>query len=383
PVSDPWEQLQKPFDTMGPNWSRQNSAASPLSFAAAYPVLTDEFALVAGFGAAKAVDLDYYYQNNNVTDPLLGRYRPAPIPELQPTDTLRARWYRSIISRDGEIWRFTPAVGFSYGMLSGGASVTYFTGSSDDMESRLDRGFLTFLYNRFRVQDTVRYSSASTGTSDYTGMQVTLGFRIAQPTYTIGASFILPYTMTREYTSTFSSREEVVLVSKKYNPSRTEDSVRTTVVKTTVSGKEEVSYPMAYTIGVMLRPFERWTIAFDIESRRLSLAEVKQGTAPAVKPWLSSPSFSLGAEYAERNWPAVRFGYFETAQVFEPEGAAIVGDPVMRSGYTLGLGITEDIISIDIAYEYSLLQYKDVWQSNINNNGTYRHRAAVDVSVRL
>lgn len=383
PVTDPWEQLQKPFDTMGPNWSRHTSSASPLAIAAAFPIITGELTVVGGIGAALAADLTYYFQNNNVTDPLLGRYRPTPIPELQPTDTLRARWYRSTISREGEIWGITPAIGFSYGAFSGGFSATYLTGSSDDLETRLDRGFLTFLYNRFRVQDTVRYRSTTSGTSEYSGIGVTAGFRIAQPTYTIGVSFKLPFTLERKYTTAFSSVEEVVLVSQRYNPSRTSDSLRTTNVQSTVTGKDEIAYPLSYTIGVMLRPFERWTFAFDVESRRLNFAEVKKGNAPAVKPWLSAPSFSLGAEYIPETWIALRCGYYEASQVFEPEGAAIIGEPVMRSAYTLGTGITEGDITLDLAYEYSSLRYQDVWQSNINANSSYRHRVAAEVSIRL
>jgi opacity protein-like surface antigen len=383
PVSDPYEQLQKPFDKLGPNWSRTTNSSGPLSVAAAVPLKFDDLTMVFGLGGGKMIDLNYYYQNNNVTDPLLGRYRPYPITELQPSDTLRARWYQSIRSREGEIWGVTPAFGISYKGFSAGVSATYYTGSSDDMERRLDRGFLTFLYNRFKVQDTVRFTSATTGTSDYSGLGVTLGFRIEQPTYTVGASFRLPYTITREYSSQFTSHEEVVLKSVKFNPTRTADSVRTTDAAVSVKGKDEIAFPLSYGIGVMLRPFERWTVAFDIETRTLNQAEVKSGTAAAVKPWLSSPSFSLGAEYRPWTMVAFRCGYYEKAQVFEPEGAAIIGEPAMLSAYTFGTGTEIEGIALDLAYEYSALRYQDMWQSNINVNGMYRHRVMAEVSVRL
>lgn len=382
-VSDPWEQLQKPFDKLGPNWSRSTSGAAPISFAAALPVKLDDFTIVFGLGGGMMSDLTHYFQNNNVTDPMLGSYRPYPIGELQATDTLRARWYQTIRSREGEIRGVTPAVGVAYEGFSAGLSATYYTGSSDDMELRTDRGFLTFLYNRFRVQDTVKFQSTSSVTSDYSGIGLSLGFRIEQPAYSVGASFRLPYTITREYTGKYSSREEVTLASMKFNPARTMDSVRTTVVEKSLSGKEETAFPLSYSVGVMLRPFDRWTIAFDIEVRSLNQTEVKSGTAPVSKPWLGAPSFSLGAEYRPWKVLSLRCGYYERTQVFATEGSAIIGEPVKSTAYTLGAGSEYMGIILDVAYEYSSLRYQDLWQSNINLNGQYRHRVMAEIGFRL
>jgi opacity protein-like surface antigen len=380
PVTDQWEQLQKPFDAIGPNWSRTSNASGLLSAVAAMPLTFDDLTIVFGLGAAQTADLNYYFQNNNVTDPLLGQYRPAPLRELQSGDTLRARWYQSILMREGNIWGITPAIGLSYGAFSVGLSATYYSGTSDDSEQRKDRGFLTFLYNRFKVQDTVRFTSTTIGSSDYSGLGVTLGFRITKPAYTIGAAFQLPYTLTREYSGTYSSYEEV-LIKRAVPPLA--DSLRATVVNTTVKKTDKVSYPLSYSIGVLLKPFERWTFAFDVESRQLNNAEVSSGTAPAVKPWLSSPSFSLGAEYRWEQWLAFRCGYREVAEVFEPAGAALIGEPARRSAYTAGIGLLVESITLDLAYEYMSLRYQDLWQSNINQNGTYQHGVMAEIGFQL
>ncbi|MFZ4620038.1 MAG: hypothetical protein ACOYNS_05745 [Bacteroidota bacterium] len=382
-VSDPWEQLQKPFDKLGPNWSRTTSSSDPLSIAAALPMKLDDMTIVFGLGGAMMVDLTHYFQNNNVTDPMLGSYRPYPIGELQPTDTLRARWYQTIRNREGNIWGITPAVGVVYEGFSAGISATYYTGSSNDVERRLDRGFLTFLYNRFKVQDTVQFHSAADVTSDYSGLGVTLGFRIEQPVYTIGASFHLPYTITRTVNGKLSSREDVVLVSKKFNIARSEDSVRTTIVEKTITGKDETTFPFAYSIGVQFRPFDRWTIGFDVEVRSLNQTEVKSGTTAVNKPWLGAPSFSVGAEYRPWKVLSLRTGYYERSQVFAAEGSAIVGEAVKSSAYTFGAGTTLMGVMLDVAYEYSSLRYQDLWQSNVNVNGQYRHRLMAEIGFRL
>ncbi len=156
PIADPYEQLQKPFDNIGPNWSRKFNHTLPLSIALAMPAKIGDIDFVFGIGGSRALDLDHYFQNNNVTDPLLGQYRPQPIPEPTPRDTLRVRWFQFIRERTGQIWGVTPAVGVSFSSISLGASATYYNGTSDDVEQRHDRGFLTLLYNRFRVHDTVK-----------------------------------------------------------------------------------------------------------------------------------------------------------------------------------------------------------------------------------
>lgn len=382
PVTDPWEQLQKPFDTFGPNWDRKTTASGFQSASASYGMKFDDLSATVGAGVSQT-DLDYFFQNNNVTDPMLGAYRPSPIGELQPTDTLRARWYRSTRSRSGTLTGITPAASVTYGSVTLGLSATILSGTSSDLEQRNDRGFLTFLYNRFKVQDTVKFTSARQGTSDYSALSTTAGLRIEQPNYIIAATVRLPYTMTREYTSSFSSTENVTIKSKKFNPALTADSLRTTIVATTTKGKEEVAYPLAFTIGVMFKPFRSWSFAFDLENQQLNLAEVKSAAGTKSKPWVSAPSFRLGAEYVWTDWLTLRGGYREEAQTFSPEGSAIIGLPAARSVSSFGLGTEVEGVTLDAVYEYSALRYQDLWQSNVNRNGTYRHGVTAQLGYRF
>jgi len=376
PIADPWEQLQKPFDAIGPNWSRSTNQALPLSVAFALPVQIGDVALVLGAGGARAIDLNHFFQNNNVTDPLLGRYRPQPIPELQVGDTLRARWFQSFRKRAGTIWGITPAIGMTIAGIGVGASATYYTGTSEDFEQRLDRGFLTFSNNKFRVQDTVHYASVRTGSSAYTGFGGTVGIRIAEPRFTVAATLQLPYTLNRKYSTAFQSREDVIIV-------RSLDSVQTTVVSSSESGMEKIHFPLAYSFGVVLTPFPRWDVAFDYEIRNLRQVKYTLTNGTVSQPWVGAPSFRLGAEYRWNDWLALRAGYREVTQSFAPEGSAIIGEPAVMSVYSAGAGLALFGMEIDVAYEYARLRYLDSWQSNVNYNTFTQHRLLLEIGTHL
>lgn len=374
-TTDPWEQLQKPFDTIGPNWARKNTQTRPLSLALAIPLTIADLPFVFGVGGARTVDLDHYFQNNNVTDPLLGQYRPQPMRELQQGDTLRVRWFQFMRSRSGEIWGITPAVGVSISAFKFGMSGTYYTGKSDDIENRLDRGFLTFVYNRFRVQDTVKFSSSRTGSSTYKGFSGTVGVRYEQPRFSLAASAQLPYTLERSYTRNLRSREEVLI-------NRSTDSVKVTNVDLNEAGTEKISFPLAVALGVLLKPFDEWSLAFDYEMKRLDRVEYRLNDGTVQRPWLGGPSFRIGAEYQMYDWLALRAGYREITQTFAPDGVAIIGDPAVSEVFSVGAGFAIAGIQLDAAYEYYRLRYQDFWQSNVNYNTLTQHRVVLEFGFR-
>ncbi|MGB2866857.1 MAG: hypothetical protein WBD36_00275 [Bacteroidota bacterium] len=383
PFPNPWEQLQKPFDTIGPNWKRSVKRSPPLSVAFAVPVEMDDIKFVFAIGGSQVSDLNYFFQNNNVTDPMIGSYRPEPLPELTVAETLRVRWYQFTRKRDGNLWGVTPAIAASFGGVSIGASATFYTGTSDDLEQRLDRGFLTFSNNRFRVQDTVQYWSLRTGTSTYSGFGALIGLKFEQPRYALAATIRLPYMLTREYSRAFSSQQDVYFARVKYNPSRTSDSMQTTIVTASESGKEEIRFPVSYSLGLVLNPFPKWTIAVDYEMTNYNQLEYKLDNGTVSNPWVNAPSFRAGAEYRWTSWLSLRGGYREVAQSFSPEGSAIVGDPAVMSAYSLGAGTNLFGFDLDLAYEYASLRYPDSWQSNVNHNSTEQFRFLAEVGVRF
>jgi opacity protein-like surface antigen len=80
---------------------------------------------------------------------------------------------------------------------------------------------------------------------------------------------------------------------------------------------------------------------------------------------------------------ALRGGYCEDIQVFSPDGSAITDEPARGGVYTLGAGLTLGNILVDLTYEYSLLKYQDIYQSNVNDNSREQHQFTVELAYRF
>ncbi len=71
------------------------------------------------------------------------------------------------------------------------------------------------------------------------------------------------------------------------------------------------------------------------------------------------------------------------AEVFEPEGNPIAGEPVTFSVYSAGFGLFHAGVRLNVAYEYSLMKYQDVWGSAVSMNSLKRNTIVADLSYEL
>ena len=133
--------VQRPFDEIGPNWSKSKSRSMPLQAMLAVPASFAGVEWVAGIGMVQYANLDHYYQNNNVLSPSILSQRP--LPTLRPTDDnpLEVDWMQSIRSREGSIQGYGIALAASVGeSVCLGFSGMLLRGSSDDAEQQVARG---------------------------------------------------------------------------------------------------------------------------------------------------------------------------------------------------------------------------------------------------
>src|ERR1035437_9429345 len=80
--------------------------------------------------------------------------------------------------------------------LSFGLSGMLIKGSTNDFESQIGRGKLTFFTSYFRV-DSVDYQNSKTGTSDYSGVELTFSGIYKSGNLTMGFSIKPPASITR------------------------------------------------------------------------------------------------------------------------------------------------------------------------------------------
>ncbi len=357
--------IQRPYDDLGPNWSKNTSDIRPSLAALGMPFTIGEIRFAAALGFSEIADLNSYFQNNNMLDPNIGLYRPAPIPIVLVGDSLKANWFQYVRQREGTINGVTPAM--SVELKSGwsvGISATILFGSSDDFEQRVERGRLTFFYDKFR-SDLANYRMTKTGTSKYKGVLPTIGGMLEEDAFSLGVSIRLPMTITRDWDRT------VLIDTTGRSQSFTE------------TGSDKIAMPAQVTIGGALHPTKRLDVSFDYEIRNFADVRYTPQAGSTTNPWLSNRSVRAGLEYRPDTWLALRGGYRQIASSFSPAGAALVNEPLSGVAYTAGVGMKFDMISVDLAYEFAHVRYEDAWQSNVNYNQTDTHTIWLETGVKF
>jgi hypothetical protein len=377
----PGDTVQRPYDGFGPNWSRKKNFGLPLQAFVGVPVSFGGTKLAIGLGAVQYTDLRHYYQNNNVLSPKLLTVRPSPFPLPTNVNQVDANWFQYSQSRDGSIRGYGGSISGSVtDEISLGISNIILKGSSDDFEQHTGRGQFRFYSNYFRL-DSVHSHVIKSGTSDYSGNELTLGAMYRGQHVTVGFSAKPPTTITRKYRS-------AILVDTAGTPARIEDN-----------GEDAVRLPWRGTVGLSLAVRENLRLGFEYDIRPYASAEHQNATdstywkilqqshidsvTPTRNPWLSTSVFHVGAEYTPAEWLILRIGVRGQSEVFEPEGNAIAGEPVSYSIYSVGCGLMFGHARVNIAYEYSKMKYQDIWGGAVSLNNTQRHTIVADVAYEL
>jgi opacity protein-like surface antigen len=360
--------VQRPFDTIGPNWSRSANRSLPIQLFAAMPFFIGEYRFSAGIGVEEYANLDHYYQNNNVLAPSIGSQRPVPILLPLTGDTVDANWYQYSQSRDGSIYGYGAAVAVTLSDdLSLGVSGLLLKGTTDDSEMKRGRGLLHFVYipQSYFFVDSVYSHVSKTGTSDFSGLEFTVSAVYRGRNITLGASVKPPARITRKY-QTLVQMDTTGLHSDQ-----------------TINGQDEITLPWRGALGLALALRQNLTLGFEYEFRPYASAVYKNDAGRQSNPWLSASLLHLGVEYVPLEWLALRGGVRQAAEVFQEEGAPIVGEPVGYSIYSAGAGITFGKIHLDITYEYSKMKYQDLWESNVNLYNQTSHTVVAGVSYEF
>ena len=229
---------------------------------------------------------------------------------------------------------------------------------------RVDRGRLKFFSNYFRL-DSIYYHVTSTTTSDYSGAEFTVSGVYRSQHVTVGFSVKPPTTITRK----FSGQIET-------------DTTGSSVV-TAINDQDKTTLPWRGTIGLSIALRENLTLAVEYEMRPYASLEYKKTEGTKTTPWLSSNLFHVGAEFAATPWLALRAGVREQAEVYEPEGAALEGEPVSYSIFSVGAGVMFSGVRVNVAYEYSRSEYTDTWSDAVSINSEINRNVVADMSYQL
>lgn len=362
----PQDTVQRPYDNIQPNWSHSKSDNIPIQAFLAVPISMGNIHVVGGVGAVEYANLNHYYQNNNVLSPDILSGRPIPTNRPTGNDFIEVDWLQRSRSREGSIqgYGFALAGNLEKLNLSIGFSGLFLDGSSDDYEKEVGRGNIIFFENAFR-NDSTYNRITKTGTSDFSGHEFTLSSILNGRFVSIGFSFKLPTTLTRSYSM------QVVT-----------DTTGTPSVST-IKGEDKMKLPLHGTVGLSLTPKKNLRIGLEYEFRPYASAKYIDTNGTETSPWLSASLFHVGAEYMIAPWLALRGGMRRDAEVFQPEGNKIEGDPVTFRIYSAGIGVFYSGLRLNVAYEYSSMKYQDVWVSAISKNNEQIHTIIADLSYEI
>lgn len=357
--------VNQPYDDIVPDWEHRQSDSRPSLVTAAMPFRVGGVGIVAGLGYATVVDLNHYFQNNNVLDPNIGRFRPEPIPRVTQGDSLMVRWFQHHRERRGFINSITPAIAIEVSEgISLGASLSLLSGSSDDRESRWDRGEFTLRYNNDMDLAPANFNGSAIGTSDYSGLYATFSCRYATRYFQIGASLRTPFEIERDWKQ-YGTIEPGNDASGSY------------------SGRDIIEMPMMVSMGVSLLPSERWILSASVDRRGFDDVTYRPNGNGDISPWVEGNSVRFGVQFQATPWLAVRGGHRDTAESFAAEGAGLMSDPVRGSVLSGGVGLLYNRFGVDLAYEYLRTSYTDRWLSNVNRNEITQHTFVFETYVRF
>ncbi len=366
PAQNSGDTVQRPFDQIGPNWSHTKNKALPIEAMIAVPFSLEGRNFSVGFGAVQYASLNHYYENHNVLNPSVGAERPIPV-ELPASDSVpfSTQWSSYLRSRDGSIQGYGAALsGAVSEKLTLGVSGMYLKGSTDDLEERTSRGTLVFYRNWFRL-DSVYGRFASSGTSDYKGAEFTISGIYHAKYVTIGLSVKPPSTVTRTYSMQ-------IMTNTTGSP-----------VTITASGEDKIRLPWRGSGGVSIPLLNNFVVGMEYEIRSYASATYQAADGSESSPWLSSSLFHVGAQFSPIEWLALRVGVRGQGEVFQEDGNPISGDPVSYTVYSGGVGLSFQTVHLNVAYEYGLMKYQDLYQTNVNLNTGRYHNIVADVSYAL
>jgi hypothetical protein len=346
------DSVQRPFDFIGPNWSRSKSKSQPVQFFIAAPFSLGGIKIVGGIGAVEYANLNWYYQNNNGMSPsvlsvLNGTIATAGLDRNPYT----SYWYQYYQQRDGSIYGYGAALSAELSkQLSVGFSGMMLKGSTDDLEVRVGRGRMLFFTSSMRLDRPGTTSYTKTGTSDFSGTEFSLSAQYTSRYFSVGFSVKPPTTISRNVSSSFSQDSVAVHASG------------------SSSGLDQIVLPLRGTFGLGLKLRENLNFGISYEIRPFASAEYAGAYSSTTNPWLSCSILHVGGEYTANSWLTLRVGVSNYQEVYQPLTAGIRGEPVNYAVYGLGCGLKVANGMLNVAYEYSDMKYVDTWSNAVSIN---------------
>jgi opacity protein-like surface antigen len=374
------DSVQRPFDAIGPQWSRSATSRLPIRVFAAMPLEIGGLTFVVGAGMTEYVNLDRFYQNNNSMSPSVLSVLDGTISTLGlNTNPYLVQWYQYRQERVGSINAYGGSVAARLSdRWSVGVSGAWLDGETDDQEVRVGRGRLAFFTNSLRISKEGMTSTAKTGTSSFSGTEFTISASYTARSVMFAAAITPPSTITRSFRGTIVW-DSVAAVSRL---SHRVDSIHVTGSES-YAGEDRIDLPWRASVGVNIFLKEGWRLGLSYEVRPYRSAKYTDASGVMSQPWLASAILSVGTEFRAAEWLTLRAGATSYDENFSGVTPPLRGEPVNYPVYAVGCGLHVLGATIDLAYEYADRKFIDTWANAASINRQFAHTIVAGVSYRL
>ncbi len=354
--SDPDDYTTEPLKN--PGWTHSQQSMQLASALGVYPVQLNGRSLVFGVGFHLVAHLGDFDRNNNVLDPYIGQFRPEPVHRPNPGEEITVHWSAFERERLGHLNALVTSAGYELARnLTIGLRVAHTWGSTSDRQEITHRGLFILReaahdYSHEPGSGTLAWS----GTSSFSSLESTVGMQWQIGVLSLGATWQLPTTVTREveYQKTGQLEQSPV-----------EGMVTTST--------QEIEVPTRFVLGVALQPARSWLMAFDYVRQDYSALSAN-GYTP---DWGLVQGIGLGLEWHIRSTTVIRVGYREDPQPFRITGSGLLGETARGEGYSAGISQQLRRLQVHVSYELQHLRYHDRWESNVDYNKIDKHNVLV------
>jgi len=252
----------------------------------------------------------------------------------------------------GGVQVLTPGIAFDiFSALSVGVTYSYVFGSSEyDLQMRSPYAD-NFLFFQFKDKE------------EYSGSYLDFGLQLRLTKW-----LTLAARMTPQWTFTVKEGSEVF---KSLKPNSTE--LLTTETPAEELAQFDIDIPNLFGVGIGLKPGSKTTLAADVRSQKWSTIKVTSSLSeenPALSTMFDGLSWAVGFEHVLQTgtWVVpVRLGYFVEQTPYKDKMFKYYyeGKQIQREGWSTGLGVTHNKVTIDVAYTHNASEFS--WWMNASD----------------
>jgi len=359
-----------PYSEDAAIWSKKESDFVLNNIAFAVPLKISEYSFVVSAAYSQKNNILDYDRNTTYLDPHIGSNGYGPIEErvTSAEDTVHVNWSDYTRAKNGDIKQMTFNISSEViENLNLGIGVNILSGQSDDFYALNKVGYFDLIggANSFKFSYDTLNTSVS-GTSEYSGMNFTLGLIYQIGQFNLGFKLNTPYTLERKW-------------NYKYSTATTDTSFFNNL-----NGTDKVDLPVSFAFGLSVKPLENFRVAFDLEKANYSKAEFNISTSDSLSSsWANQTIIRFGIEYNVYDFMTILAGFRNKTALFVPDGAAITENGPNNTTYTAGLSFDTNYGRFDFAYEMSSMRYFDSYFSNTNYNSVTRSNFLLGYTLTL